>query len=173
MKRSHQSGISLIVSLVILVVLSMLGVSSFRTVSMQERMGAATYDRNLALQTAESALREAEAQGLAALTVNPSGPPADSGCTTGLCETPAAGDAERWMDGGFAGWSSATALDNPTARAEFFVEYMGEHATVFACDRQVPPEPTCLRPILRATARLDQSGGDRASVMLQSNIRPQ
>lgn len=174
MKRSNQSGISLIVSLVILVVLAMLGVSSFRTVSMQERMGAAIHDRNLALQSAESALREAEAAGVNLLALNPGGPPEGSGCTTGLCTTPALGDLERWEDASFAGWSSAAALDNPTAAsAQFFVEYMGEHATVFACDQQIPPEPTCLRAILRVTARLDQSAGNRASIMLQSNVRPQ
>lgn len=173
MKRSDQSGVSLIASLVILVVLAMLGLSSFRTVSMQERMGAALYDRNLALQAAEAALREGEALGRQLLELNPGGPAAGSGCSSGLCEPPTVGNPERWMDAGFAGWQSAAALDNPTAApAQFFVEYMGEHATVFACDQQVPPEPTCMRAILRATARLDQSAGNRASVLLQSNVRP-
>lgn len=173
MTRPNQSGIALIISLVILVVLAMLGLASFRTVSMQERMGAAIHDRNIALQSAESALREAETLGRQVLDLHPGGPPTGSNCGTGLCEQPVAGDVERWMDGSFADWRSATALDNPTtATAEFFVEYMGEHPTVFACDQQMPPEPTCMRAILRATARLDQSAGIRANVMLQSNVRP-
>jgi type IV pilus assembly protein PilX len=175
MTRTHQSGISLIVSLVILAVLAMLGVSSFRTVSMQERMGAAIHDRNIALQSAESALREAEALA----RTNPT--PPMNGCVAGLCATPVAGvvppavepAVERWMDSNFKGWRDAAKLGNPTtATAQFFVEYMGEHPTVFACDQQIPPEPTCMRAILRATARLDQSAGTRASVMLQSNVRP-
>lgn len=163
----RQSGISLIVSLVILVVLSMLGLASFRTVSMQERMGAAIYDRNMALQTAESALRAGEGIALG----NPALPA--EGCLNGVCATPLAGTTERWVDGSFAGWRSDATLDNPTTvAAQFFVEHMGEHPTVMDCQKQQPPEPTCLRAILRVTARIDQQAGNRASVMLQSNVRP-
>lgn len=63
----HQGGIALIVALVLLVAVTLLGISGIRNTSMQERMSGNMYDRSLAMQAAESALRAAEA----ALTANP------------------------------------------------------------------------------------------------------
>lgn len=58
---SRQRGATLLIALVLLVVMTLLGLSSIRSTSMQERMGANLYDRSLAFQAVESALREAEA----------------------------------------------------------------------------------------------------------------
>lgn len=57
----RQRGATLLIALVLLVVMTLLGLSSIRSTSMQERMGANLYDRSLAFQAVESALREAEA----------------------------------------------------------------------------------------------------------------
>lgn len=58
-----QRGAVLIVGLIILVVLTMLGIQAMRTNLAQERMASNMRERNLAFQTAESALRLAERQG--------------------------------------------------------------------------------------------------------------
>lgn len=59
--RSHsQQGVALIMSLVMLLILTILGVSSVQTTSMQERMSRNARDTNLAFQSAESAISEAE-----------------------------------------------------------------------------------------------------------------
>ncbi len=57
---SHQSGAVLIVSLIILLLLTLLGVTSIRTTTMEEKMAGNMRNRDLAFQAAESALREAE-----------------------------------------------------------------------------------------------------------------
>lgn len=59
-KLSKQRGSILIVSLMILVVLTMIGVSSMTTSSLQERMAGNFRDRQIAFQAAETALAYAE-----------------------------------------------------------------------------------------------------------------
>lgn len=58
--RTRESGAALVVSLVLLLVLTVLGVASMRTTTLQERMAGNLRDGNLAFQSAEAALREGE-----------------------------------------------------------------------------------------------------------------
>lgn len=53
-------GSALILSLVFLLLLTIIGVASMQSATLQERMSGNTRDRNLAFQTAEAALRGAE-----------------------------------------------------------------------------------------------------------------
>lgn len=55
-----QRGVALVVSLILLVVATLIGLAGVRGTSLQERMSANMYDRSLAFQRAESALRAAE-----------------------------------------------------------------------------------------------------------------
>jgi type IV pilus assembly protein PilX len=55
-----ERGASLIVSLIFLIVLAMLGVTVAGVTGLEERMASGTRDRDLALQAAEAALRDAE-----------------------------------------------------------------------------------------------------------------
>lgn len=57
---NRQQGAVLIVSLVILLILTLLGISSMQTTSMEERMAGNMRDRDLAFHAAEVALREGE-----------------------------------------------------------------------------------------------------------------
>jgi len=74
---SLQSGIALIVGLVILAVLSMIGVAAFSISTQEERMAGNSRDRMRAFEGAESALRLCEdyvkANGLAAFTAGTAG----------------------------------------------------------------------------------------------------
>jgi type IV pilus assembly protein PilX len=59
--KARQSGAALIVSLLLLLVLTVLGVVMMQTSRMQERMAGNTRDLNMALQGAEAGLRYGEA----------------------------------------------------------------------------------------------------------------
>lgn len=56
----QQQGVVLFLSLVMLLLLTILGVSSIQTTSLQQRMARNADDTNLAFQAAESALRDGE-----------------------------------------------------------------------------------------------------------------
>jgi len=56
----RQQGTVLIVSLIMLLVLTLIGVSGMKTSTMEEKMTRNLHDRNLAFQAAEAALRAAE-----------------------------------------------------------------------------------------------------------------
>lgn len=87
--RHRQSGISLVVVLVFLVMLSLLGVTAMRTAGIEEKMSGNERDRQLAFEAAEAALRDAERDVQLNLTA---GAPFNTACNNGLC-IPAAGGA--------------------------------------------------------------------------------
>ena len=61
LKTQHrQRGVVLIVSLIMLLVVTLVAVSSMQGTVLEEKMAGNAKDRNLAFQTTESALREAE-----------------------------------------------------------------------------------------------------------------
>ncbi len=60
-RRENQSGAALVMSLVLLLILTLIGIAALRNTAMQERMAGSLQDQNLAFQSAEAALREGEA----------------------------------------------------------------------------------------------------------------
>ncbi|MCC5858552.1 MAG: hypothetical protein JJT90_10370 [Ectothiorhodospiraceae bacterium] len=56
----RERGAALIISLLLLLVMTLIGVTAMQTSTLQERMAGNTRDRNLAFQSAEAALREGE-----------------------------------------------------------------------------------------------------------------
>lgn len=58
---SHQSGAVLMVSLVILLVLTLIGITSMSSTIQEEKMAGGVRNQNLAFQAAEAALRDGEA----------------------------------------------------------------------------------------------------------------
>lgn len=163
----RQRGISLIVSLVLLLVVTLLALGSMRGVVLQARMSAGTHDRSLAFQAAEVALREAEQRAVAATD----GSIPSSGCNDGYCAAPALNATPRWFDSAFAGWRTATA-DAPTdapAPPEAIVEDMGDSASNWpGCENDSTPSPNCLAHRYVVTARSTADG--RATVLVQSQV---
>jgi len=163
----RQRGATLIVVLMLLLVMTLLGLAVLRNTTLEERMTANLYDRSLSFQAVESALRQGEA--LAKVTAVASVPA--SGCSDGVCSTPVATDADRWLESGFDGWQDATNdlsdSNTPMPDAKYIVEYMGEAPTWPGCDRKVPIDPLCLAPRFRITAQSSEDG--RSTVMLQTN----
>ncbi|MDY6799410.1 MAG: PilX N-terminal domain-containing pilus assembly protein [Pseudomonadota bacterium] len=114
----RQKGVALLMSLVILLVLSLLATSSMQNSIMQERMSTSSREGLMALEAAETALREIEEnlEGLTTLTA--------FGASTGLYDTgdaPGVFDSATWTDSKNA--LAATEVDGITPR--YFVEYRG------------------------------------------------
>ena len=59
-KSDKQAGSALIVSLVILLLLTLIGVTAMSTTSLEERMAGNNRDENIAFQAAETAARDGE-----------------------------------------------------------------------------------------------------------------
>ena len=96
--RNTQRGLSLVIVLLFLVMLSILGTTAIQTSSLEEKMTGNERDRQIAFEAAEGALRDAEREIF--LSLSPSSP-FDSACDNGLC-TPSttavpAWDAVNWL----------------------------------------------------------------------------
>ena len=89
----YQSGAVLIISLIMLLLLTLIGVTGSQVTGLEEKMAGNMRQRNLAFQAAEAALRDAEQfiQGTDA-AFNPlklsGGPFQGANCASGLCPTP-------------------------------------------------------------------------------------
>jgi type IV pilus assembly protein PilX len=188
MQSSRQKGVVLIVALIMLVVMTLLGLTSIRMVLQEERMAGNTFDRSLAFQAAEAALRDGEAAALAqsTLSVPNSGFPGGSGTytdasvgscpanyytdkatycnTNGLCKQPDPDCSPRWESNSFTDvWKDANVtLTATTGTPQYFIEYLGG---AYPCDPTKPSSNlSCSR--YRVTARSIADG--RAAVILQS-----
>lgn len=169
--RVRERGVALIVVLILLLIVTLLGLASLRGTLLEERMSANLYDRSLAFQAAESALREAELQ-LSAVNAVSSFPA--SGCTAWRCAPPVKPSSGTWYqrwdsNSSFNGWQDATAVasGDTTITPQYFAEYVGLAPGWTGCDQQKPPLAQCLKPRFRITARTNTNG--RARVMLQTS----
>lgn len=132
---SFQQGAALITALVFLIVLTIIGITAMQTTTMQERMAGNARDREIAFQSAEAMLREAEAR---VATTTPAN--YDAACTNGLCATGNAPDWKTylWNDTRWVGYThptlhlGTTALDSYT-QPQYFVEYMGLTGSLTGC----------------------------------------
>ncbi len=61
-QMKHQKGVVLAISLLLLLVITIVGLAAISTTTMQEKMAGNMYDREVAFQSAEAALRVAETQ---------------------------------------------------------------------------------------------------------------
>lgn len=161
--RAAQRGISLMVSLVLMVLVTLVGLASMRGVNMEARMAAAALDRNVAFLAAETALREAEARAALAPSLTPA-----ANCASGYCAQPMPGDLQRALDPAFAQWFTATASNSAlAATTELLVEDMGGGARWTGCLSVVPPDPNC--PVQRYRLSARSAGAGRASVLLEGD----
>ncbi len=170
-RTGAQRGIALVVALILLVVMTLVGLSGLRSVTLEERMTANTFDRSISFQGAEAALKQAEAfveanKALAALQ-----PAAGTACNAGngVCGAPNPATLERWFDNTSPPWFNATALDNGgiSITPQYMIEYLGNG---FTCSPGVSGSATnCSR--YRITAR-SNAGDDRSVVILQSIYAP-
>ena len=103
-----QRGVSLVVVLLLLMVMTILGVTAVRTSNMQEKMSGNERDRGLAFEAAEAALRDAERDIRGNISA---ASPFAVDCTGGLCLPPAGGASVATS----VNWESAVPREYGTA----------------------------------------------------------
>jgi len=172
----RERGVALFVSLVLLLVLTIIGVSSVQTTSLETRMARNEHDSLLAFQAAESALRDAEGwlQNInSADDINVNFSP---GGNNGLWELAPSGQPDHWaLQANWGGGGSVvanTALGVPVAQPP---RYMIEHlANIKFVENPYQiqsdyPDPNDRIAMFRITA-LGVGGSGNAQVMLQSTF---
>ncbi|MEQ1544209.1 PilX N-terminal domain-containing pilus assembly protein [Methyloglobulus sp.] len=136
-----QSGVVLVVSLIMLLLLTLIGLSGMQSTGLEEKMAGNMRDRNVAFQAAEAGLRDAQFYlNSGAAPFNPlrlsSGGPFQNViaplCANGLCptETPAVWEAftdNDWRTSGlrYGANTPATALVDVAFPPRYIIEYMG------------------------------------------------
>lgn len=101
--RPSERGVTLVIALILLMVISMLGLSAMRGTTLEEKMASNAQDQGLAFQAAEAALRAAiddlstaEATGFSDV------------CANGYCTAAEGDDTDgRWEDGVLNVWGNA------------------------------------------------------------------
>ena len=165
--REHlQKGAALVISLILLIIMTLIGLAGIRGITQQERMANHSFDRNLAFQSTEAALREIELL----VEANKPTPAAGAACSVvdGLmsCGAPANNATPLWNDALSTRWTNATAVGSGalSVTPQYFVEFLGSN---FECQPGIGTgSESCKR--YRITARSNDGTGSRSYVMLQS-----
>ena len=177
----RQQGVSLLVVLILLLVMSVLGIAVLRSSAMQERMSANMVDRNEAVQAAETGLIVAQNTVIKG-TFNPMWngsetytalrDAAGKTCALGYCDrsgTPATPATWETPPDKPAAWTTMT----NGARYGFTVEYLGvakgeSNEVQGVCNTSSAPIYLCARPMFRVTSY--GRGRGVAQVVLLSNV---
>lgn len=168
---ARQRGAVLIVSLILLLVLTLIGVAGMQTTTMEERMAANTRDSNVSLQAAEAVLRDAEA--FLDTNLPPRG---DFDGSDGLyffgttsMRAPAWDDANAFSAGNSRDYGGND-LDGVAEQPRYFVEELprvrcpGSSAAAGTSEGALPRA-------FRVTAR-GVGGNENTTTVLQSTFRP-
>lgn len=169
----RQSGTVLVISLIMLLLLTMIGVTGSQVTSLEEKMTGNMRDRNLAFQAAESALREGEALAaasaptLACPGANPPGffMPRDANCD-GTIENTNVWDSIDWNTQSLGYDGVTNPLVDLSANPRFIVEDMGVICVSVTLPCPVADQRRNYRVTSRATGRTTD-----AVVILQSTIQ--
>lgn len=179
--RRDAGGFALIVALMILLAITVVGVTTIRSTLIEQRLASTTLDRNLAFQAAEAALRVGEMQAKLHAQTQPvekhleSDDTCDTGrqanCTAGLCVLHDPDCPLRALDPNVTGWANATDLTLGTlagATPQYLVEFLGADFFCREPDPTAPLDPNNYCKRYRITARSTPAGNDRATVILES-----
>lgn len=121
----HQNGAALMVSLMILLVLTLIGVTSMQSTILEEKMAGNMRDKNLAFNAAESALREGE-NWVAPMTSIPE--PVDS-CSPAPCTLWNPGILPDLSDQNHSWWTGnavavGTSIPEVNSNPHYLMEYL-------------------------------------------------
>ncbi|MEJ2686694.1 MAG: PilX N-terminal domain-containing pilus assembly protein [Gammaproteobacteria bacterium] len=112
-QTARQKGAVLIVSLLILLVMTVIGIVAMDTTTLEEKMAGNTRQRDLAFQAAEATLRDGEQDLLIHTPVG-----FDTSCTNGLCLVLSSGTSNMTPYWDVAGdWQKARAYGSQTGAA--------------------------------------------------------
>jgi len=171
MNRSIQSqrGVSLLVVLILLVVMSVLGIAVMRSSVMQERMAANLRDRSLTTQAVENALTFAmnslESDSMNGVTSDP--PENSTDCPisgSSVCGPLAQSPAE-----GGSAWIAGPTLNG--VQTEYWIQYLGRNQAFQESGGVVPnPGSQQTGPLFRITAQRHHNQPERAAVTRQTDV---
>lgn len=149
-----ESGAALIVCLMLLVLMTLIGVSSITSSSLEEKMAGNIRNKHLSFQAAEAALRAGEGN---AAGLNASDFPNNS---SGLF------NRSNHTDGNYPIWDNATynavqansqyqlvPVPGTSQNAAYIIENFSTGPRDANCLLELPVQPGCLLPIFRITAR--------------------
>lgn len=122
--RSRQRGVVLVVSLMILLVMTVIGITAMQSSSLEERMAGNTKDHNLAFQATESAIRDAEGFLNGVVSTAPFN--GTGGLYGPTDATPDPLLAATW-DGGVLNYTG-TPLEDINTQPRYFIRQMGQIA---------------------------------------------
>lgn len=167
----RQRGVALFISLVVLLIITIVGVSAVQTTTLEERMAANARDRDIAFQAAEAALMSAENF---VEDLEPSDMPAFLGNANGLYIPANPGDVSRWNEVDWDGDASLPQTDEDLPGVYDQPRYIVERLTQLVPDEDdlnlsniggTSGAPT---DVFRITAR-GRGGSRHAEAMLQSS----
>jgi type IV pilus assembly protein PilX len=165
-------GIALFISLVLLLVLTIIGVSSVQTTTLETRMARNEHDTLLAFQSAESALRDAETflQGVVTTAIF-----TDAG-GGGLWTVADLGDPNRWEAAGLWGGGNSvvapTGVDGVDEPPRYIIEHVASvirEENAYQIDDPYAASAADRIEIFRVTAR-GVGGSANAQVLLQTTF---
>jgi len=176
--KCKQQGAVLIVSMVMLILLTLIGITGVGTSSLEEKMASNARDKDLAFQAAEAALREGE-NFLNTVIVSPAA--AFNGTTNGLYPT---GAVATTLFDVSANWDNTNSLAYPdpnlnsvklnavTSQPRYIIEYLGEMGdTSDSLNISGYGESSGLGSVTAARISARGTGGtDDAVVYLQSHF---
>lgn len=170
--QHHQQGVALVLALVFLLLLTLLGITALNTTALEEKMAGNVRDRNLAFQSAESALSVAENWIYTQI-----GKPVFPNTGIGLY-SPSTTVTANWDGVNWSGSSVVTYPNTPTAsgsgtlgkintQPKYIIEDMGEVPESGGSLVMSSSYKSKGTTVMRVTAR-GTGGTDAAVVMLQS-----
>lgn len=168
---SQQKGVTLVVALILLLVVSLIGVSAMRATTMEEKMASNTQDQSLAFQAAEAAIKAAVGNIDDAISAG-----FTAACVSGYCTASDGSNAAgRWEDSTLDVWGDTSkhqtlsGLDGVASQPAYIIEKL-EHSVagtspslVIGYGQQSGPPQNYYRITARGTG-----GTDTAVVMLQA-----
>ena len=165
----YQKGAALIVSLMLLVVMTLLGINAVKTTTMEEKMAGNLRNKHLSFQSAEAAMRAAEMfiEGLAPDAVF------SAAGTDGLYSQSAAGDTNFpiWeQDTPAINWQSIATDTGAVENAQFIIEDFGVAFRDASCALLTPLPPDCSLPVYRVSAR-GWGLNTQATTLIQSTYK--
>jgi len=178
----QQSGATLIIVLILLILITLFGMASVRSSLLQERMVSGTISNNLGFQAAEAGLRQAEVE---LAKAEPKFPDAPNTCNEkGFCSkyvpTGSQNDIPPWAAADF--WKSANAKNGNEIesgrfkiRPKYVIEDFGkgETGSNTATDRGTAFEPPPAAPpkLYRITSYAQAPGTDAETILQSIYIR--
>ncbi len=166
---SAQSGAVLAISLIMLLLLTLIGVTGTQVTTMEERMAGNTRDQNIAFQATETSLREAESW-IAVQSPRPLTSSSPSSSQVWSLNSPASAGTETWWQERDVSWWSnnavqaTAALNNVTTNPYYIIEqqYFDKDSLTVGMGSD-----SSGRVLYRVTAR-GTGGNDTTRILLQS-----